>query len=366
MAVYVLVDQDFMELALTLAESAKGQTSPNPMVGAVVVKHGRIIGTGAHLKAGEAHAEVHALNMAGDAARDATIYVTLEPCSHYGRTPPCAERIIASGIKRVVVAVVDSNPEVGGKGVKMLQEAGIEVEVGICEEQAKELNCAFFHYINKRQPYVTLKAASSLDGKTATVAGQSKWITGDAARADGHLLRHVNDAILVGVGTVLADNPSLTTRLPNGAGRHPLRVILDSQLRTPTDAQIVTDQMADTLIFTLKSASVEHENHLKKSGVTIIRLDRIDIKSVLNELGSREIQTLLVEGGAEVHGSFVKEKSVNEVVQYIAPKLIGGRSASPVVGGEGIAQLNEVLQLSIKSVTQLGEDVRIISKVRRD
>ncbi|WP_370873612.1 bifunctional diaminohydroxyphosphoribosylaminopyrimidine deaminase/5-amino-6-(5-phosphoribosylamino)uracil reductase RibD [Alkalicoccobacillus murimartini] len=359
-----MLDQEYMNLALTLAESAKGQTSPNPMVGAVVVKDGRIIGTGAHLKAGEAHAEVHALNMAGDEARGATIYVTLEPCSHYGRTPPCAKRIIDSGIKRVIVAVVDSNPDVGGKGIQMLQEAGIDVEVGLCEKEAIELNHAFFHFIKKRRPYVTLKTASTLDGKTATVAGESKWITGNDARADGHRLRHQHDAILVGVGTVLADNPSLTARLDRGEGRHPLRVILDSNLRTPVDALMVTDQLAETLIFTLKTAPVELEKRLTKAGITIIRLTKMNLDHVLDELGRRQVQTLLVEGGAEVHGSFVKERCVNEVVQYLAPKLLGGRTASPVVGGEGIPRIHDALNFSIHSVTQLGEDLRIISKVR--
>ncbi|WYP28185.1 bifunctional diaminohydroxyphosphoribosylaminopyrimidine deaminase/5-amino-6-(5-phosphoribosylamino)uracil reductase RibD [Alkalihalobacillus sp. FSL W8-0930] len=360
------MDQEFMKLALTLAQSAKGQTSPNPMVGAVVVNDGRIVGTGAHLKAGEAHAEVHALHMAQDQAEGATIYVTLEPCSHYGRTPPCAKRIIESGIKRVVVACVDSNPEVGGKGVKMLEEAGIEVEVGVCEKKALELNRAFFHFIKTHRPYVTLKSASTLDGKTATVSGESKWITGAEARMDGHRLRHDHDAILVGVGTVLADNPSLTTRLEGAVSRHPMRVVLDSKLRTPLNAQIVTDHLIQTVIFTLETASEEREKHLTNQGVQVIRLKTLTIGDVLLELGKREVQTILIEGGAETHGSFIKEGYVNEVVQYLAPKLVGGRLASPVVGGEGINHLNDALQLQIQSVTQLGEDIRILSRVRSD
>ncbi|MFK3937886.1 bifunctional diaminohydroxyphosphoribosylaminopyrimidine deaminase/5-amino-6-(5-phosphoribosylamino)uracil reductase RibD [Alkalihalobacillus sp. NPDC078783] len=360
------MDQEFMKLALTLAESAKGQTSPNPMVGAVVVADGRIVGTGAHLKAGEAHAEVHALNMAQEKAKDATIYVTLEPCSHYGRTPPCAKRIIESGIKRVVVACVDSNPEVGGKGVKMLEDAGIEVEVGVCEEEALDLNRAFFHFIKTHLPYVTLKSASTLDGKTATVSGESKWITGTEARMDGHRLRHENDAILVGVGTVLADNPSLTTRIEETVSRHPVRVVLDSKLRTPADARIVTDQLTETFIFTLNTASEEREKQLSSQDVKVIRLETLTIGEVLLELGKRDIQTILIEGGAEMHGSFIKEGYVNEMVQYFAPKLVGGTHASPVVGGEGIANLNEALQLTIQSVTQLGDDIKISSRVRRD
>ncbi|MGN7311137.1 bifunctional diaminohydroxyphosphoribosylaminopyrimidine deaminase/5-amino-6-(5-phosphoribosylamino)uracil reductase RibD [Alkalicoccobacillus gibsonii] len=360
------MDHEFMKLALTLAQSAKGQTSPNPMVGAVVVKDGRIVGTGAHLKAGEAHAEVHALNMAQEKAKGATIYVTLEPCSHYGRTPPCAKRIIESGIKRVVVACVDSNPEVGGKGVKMLEEAGIEVEVGVCEKEALDLNRAFFHFIETHRPYVTLKSASTLDGKTATVSGESKWITGAEARMDGHRLRHENDAILVGVGTVLADNPSLTTRLEGSASRHPIRVVLDSKLRTPFDAQIVMDQLAQTLIFTLNTASEEKERQLTSQGAQVIRLDSLTIGNVLFELGKRDIQTILVEGGSEVHGSFIKEGFVNEVVQYLAPKLVGGKHASPVVGGEGIKNLKEAVQLQVQSVTHLGEDIKILSRVRRE
>ncbi|WP_260681956.1 bifunctional diaminohydroxyphosphoribosylaminopyrimidine deaminase/5-amino-6-(5-phosphoribosylamino)uracil reductase RibD [Alkalicoccobacillus porphyridii] len=360
------MDQEYMKLALTLAESAKGQTAPNPMVGAVIVKDGRIVGTGAHLKAGQAHAEVHALKMAGDEANGATMYVTLEPCSHFGRTPPCAKQVITSGVKRVVIAVVDQNPKVAGKGVAMLREAGIEVEVGMCEQEAKELNRAFFHFIKSHQPYVTLKAALTLDGKTATVKGESQWITGPEARLDGHIMRHEHDAILVGIGTVLADNPSLTARLQNGEGRHPTRVILDSHLRIPLNATIVNDQKADTIIFTTNTAPEKHELLLAKPRVHIISLEQLTISNVLQELGKLEIVTLLVEGGARVHGSFVKEHAVHELVQYIAPKLIGGTHATPVIGGEGIARLDQALNLSIVSVNKVGEDLRILSKVRSE
>ena len=224
--------QYYMRLALDLARSAQGQTSPNPLVGAICVKDGQIIGTGAHLKAGTPHAEVHALLMAGTESRGADLYVTLEPCAHIGKTPPCTDLIITSGIRRVFVASIDPNPSVNGTGIRLLKAAGIEVVTGILQEEAEQLNRAFFHFINYGKPYVTLKAAATLDGRLSTQTGDSKWITSDAARTDVHHLRHTHDAILVGVQTVLHHNPFLTTRLPHG-GKNPIRIILTPALRTP-------------------------------------------------------------------------------------------------------------------------------------
>ena len=244
--------QYYMRFALNLARSAEGQTSPNPLVGAVCVKDGQIIGTGAHLKAGTPHAEVHALMMAGTESHGADLYVTLEPCAHTGKTPPCTDLIISSGIRRVFVASIDPNPSVNGTGIGLLKAAGIEVITGILQEEAEQLNRAFFHFIKYGKPYVTLKAAATLDGRLSTQTGDSKWITSDAARTDVHHLRHTHDAILVGVQTVLHDNPFLTTRLPHG-GKNPIRIILDRHLRTPTTANIVTDGAVETIIFTLDS-----------------------------------------------------------------------------------------------------------------
>ena len=356
-------DRDFMALAINLASATEGQTSPNPQVGAVLVKDGQIIGMGAHLKAGEHHAEVHAIKMAGENAEGATLYVTLEPCSHFGKTPPCSNLVIESGIKKVFVASVDPNPLVGGAGIKKMRDAGIEVEVGLMEEEAADLNKVFFHYISTGLPYVTLKSATSLDGKIATVTGESKWITGEEARKDVHQFRHTHDAILVGVNTVIKDNPSLTTRLEAG-GKNPIRVILDSSLRTPLESRIVNDEAAETIIVTGAGIDVKKEKQFSERGIEIIKLEtaQIGILEMLKKLGERGITSLFVEGGAEVHGSFLKEKAFQQVITYIAPKLLGGKSAPAAFGGEGIAQLEDTVPLEIIDVKQIGQDIRIIAE----
>nr|WP_304218265.1 bifunctional diaminohydroxyphosphoribosylaminopyrimidine deaminase/5-amino-6-(5-phosphoribosylamino)uracil reductase RibD [Fredinandcohnia onubensis] len=358
-------DQDYMNLAINVAKAGVGQTTPNPVVGAVIVNDGRVVGIGAHLKAGEPHAEVHAIRMAGEKAQNSTAYVTLEPCSHHGKTPPCADLLITSKVKRVVVATTDPNPLVAGKGIAKLKAAGIEVEVGVCKEQADALNAVFFHYLDKKRPYVTLKSATTLDGKIATVTGESKWITGEAARQDVHLYRSIHDAILVGVNTVLMDNPSLTTRLPNGTGKNPIRVILDSKLRTPLDSQIVNDGKAETWIIVSNQVNQEKMNEFsEKKGVRIIQLQEanLSISTMLTRLGEEGISSIFVEGGAEVNGSFLKEKAINQVIVYLAPKLFGGKQAPTAIGGSGIESIDDSLQLTIKSVEQLGEDVKIIAE----
>ncbi|WP_078553173.1 bifunctional diaminohydroxyphosphoribosylaminopyrimidine deaminase/5-amino-6-(5-phosphoribosylamino)uracil reductase RibD [Bacillus alkalicellulosilyticus] len=358
-------DEEYMKLALTIAESAKGQTSPNPLVGCVIVNDGKIVGMGAHLKAGEGHAEVHAVHMAKEKAQGATAYVTLEPCSHHGRTPPCADLLIASNVKRVVIATVDPNPSVAGKGIRKLQDAGIDVEIGVLQDEANELNQVFFHFMKTRKPYVTLKSATSLDGKTATVTGESKWITGAKAREDVHRYRHEHDGILVGIGTVLADNPSLTTRLENG-GKNPIRVIVDSLLRIPIESNVVQDNEAPTWIVTSNRADVTKKEALEKAGVSVFVLptETIEIPSLLTLLGEQQMTSLFVEGGAEINGSFITSKAVNQVITYIAPKLMGGKQAPTAVGGEGFTQMSDVLSLQIQSVEQIGEDIKIISRVK--
>jgi diaminohydroxyphosphoribosylaminopyrimidine deaminase / 5-amino-6-(5-phosphoribosylamino)uracil reductase len=358
-------DQDYMNLAINVAKAGVGQTTPNPVVGAVIVNDGRVVGIGAHLKAGEPHAEVHAIRMAGEKAQNATAYVTLEPCSHHGKTPPCADLLITSKVKKVVVATTDPNPLVAGKGIAKLKAAGIEVEVGVCKEQADALNAVFFHYLDKKRPYVTLKSATTLDGKIATVTGESKWITGEAARQDVHLYRSIHDAILVGVNTVLMDNPSLTTRLPNGTGKNPIRVILDSKLRTPLDSQIVNDGKAETWIIVSNQVNQEKMNEFsEKKGVRIIQLQEanLSISTMLTRLGEEGISSIFVEGGAEVNGSFLKDKAINQVIVYLAPKLFGGKQAPTAIGGPGIESIDDSLQLTIKSVEKLGEDVKIIAE----
>lgn len=358
-----MYETQYMKLALQLASTTKGQTSPNPAVGAVIVKNGEIVGVGTHLKAGDAHAEIHALQMAGAKSEGATLYVTLEPCSHYGKTPPCVEKIIQAKIKRVIVAMQDPNPNVAGKGIQKLKEAGIEVAVGVCEEEAKQINEDFFHYILNKKPFVTLKTAMTIDGKIATSTGESKWITGEEARRDVHRFRHMHDAILVGIGTVLKDNPKLTTRLPEG-GKHPVRIILDSQLRTPVDAFVIQDNSAPTWIVTSKR--VRHEQKLQYQPfehVKVIEMDDVrNLHELMRILGQHEITSLFVEGGAQVNNSFLKAKLINQLIVYFAPTLIGGSDAPTSFQGEGIKRLNDALKLNIESVEKLGKDLKIIAK----
>ena len=260
-------EEDFMREALLLAANARGRTAPNPLVGAVIVREGRIVGAGWHRKAGTPHAEVHALAMAGDLAHGATVYVTLEPCSHHGRTGPCAEALVKAGVKRVVTAMLDPNPLVAGKGKAMLEAAGVEVTVGVLAEEARRLNEAYLKWVTEKLPFVTLKTAMTLDGKIATAAGKSQWITGEAARQRVHEMRDVTDAIVVGIGTVLADDPSLTTRLADGTGRNPVRVIVDSRARTPLAAKVVQDGAAKTLVAVTCAAPEERCAALEATGV---------------------------------------------------------------------------------------------------
>ncbi|MBM7645351.1 diaminohydroxyphosphoribosylaminopyrimidine deaminase/5-amino-6-(5-phosphoribosylamino)uracil reductase [Scopulibacillus daqui] len=362
-----MLDKDYMSLALNLVKMTSGQTSPNPAVGAVVVNQGKIVGIGAHLKAGEEHAEVHALNMAGDRAAGGTIYVTLEPCSHYGKTPPCADMIIERGISRAVIATSDPNPQVAGNGIQKLKNAGIEVVVGVMEKEARKYNQDFFHYMKTNRPFVTLKMAVSLDGKMATASGESQWITGPEARKDGHCLRHQHDAILVGIGTVLADNPSLTARLGRVQGAHPVRVILDSQLRTPLAANIVNDRLAPTWILTLEGQKGNQKAEaLKSRGIDIYYFEDLSISNILTFLGKKAIKSLLVEGGAAVQDAFLQSRLIDQLVAYIAPKVIGGKDALTAFGGKGISKLADALSLTFEETTKIGDDIKIVAHVKGD
>ncbi|SDI45634.1 bifunctional diaminohydroxyphosphoribosylaminopyrimidine deaminase/5-amino-6-(5-phosphoribosylamino)uracil reductase RibD [Natribacillus halophilus] len=332
-------DQWYMQRALDLAATMNGQTTPNPMVGAVIVKDGSIIGTGAHMRAGEDHAEVHALKMAADRAAGATMYVSLEPCHHHGRTGPCTEKIRAAGIARVVVATKDLN----GRGIESLRDANINVDVGVLEDQAVKLNEAFFHYMQTGKPFVTVKTASTLNGEMTTPKQVSKWITGEAARQEVHELRHMHDAILVGVGTVLEDDPALTTRL-EVEGRHPLRLVLDRSLRTPMDAQLITDGEAPTWIFTEVSREDPKATQLEKNGVKIISMPTVTPNAVLKELGHAEIQTVLLEGGKKMIDAFIAEHEVQRYISYIGPKLFSKNGA---------------VDLEVEDVRMVGEDVKV-------
>jgi diaminohydroxyphosphoribosylaminopyrimidine deaminase / 5-amino-6-(5-phosphoribosylamino)uracil reductase len=354
--------EKYMDLALSLARSAQGQTAPNPMVGAVVVKDGEIVGMGAHLKAGSPHAEVHALRMAGEKTLGATIYVTLEPCSHHGRTPPCADALIKAGIAEVVVAALDPNPLVAGRGIEKLKAANINVLTGIREKEARQMNEVFNKFITTGKPFVTIKTAMTLDGKVATFTGSSRWITGDEARGEVHQLRHENEAILVGIGTVLEDNPKLTTRLPEG-GRNPLRIVLDSSLRVPLEAEVVNVQEAKTWIYTTERADMQKIELLQAKGVRVIILTgqpSVNIEEMLAHLGQEGVSSLLVEGGSEVNGSFLQAKAADKMITYIAPKIVGGRNAPSPFGGQGVEQMNEAVPLLYREIKQVGQDFCII------
>lgn len=349
-----------MREALRLAANGRGRTSPNPMVGAVLVRDGRIVGAGWHRKAGTEHAEIHALRMARELARGATLFVTLEPCSHTGRTGPCARAVIEADVKRVVAAMEDPNPVVSGRGFQMLQEAGIEVSCGLLEKEARRLNEAFLIWVTKKRPFVTLKMAMTLDGKTATVGGESQWITGEEARLRGHVLRDENDAILVGIGTVLADRPSLTTRLPDGNGKNPLRIILDSHARTPVDLPMLRDGAAPVLIAATEAAPPENVKRLRETGAEVLVVGTrptVDLPSLMQALGERKICSLLVEGGSTVHFSFLRAGLADKVCAFIAPKLVGGKGATAAVGGEGFARLADAARLTDVKTEMVGKDL---------
>ena len=344
-----------MTRAIELARKADYRTSPNPMVGAVVVdESGRPAGEGFHAAKGSAHAEELALAAAGTLSRGGTIYVNLEPCPHAHRSPPCADAIIAAGIKRVVVAMPDPDERVRGAGIERLRSAGVNVEVGTLADTAARLNEFYVVHRTTGRPFVSLKFAMSLDGKIATRTGESRWITGEKARNHGHRLRHMHDAILVGVNTVIDDDPQLTTRLGVGNGRQPLRVVLDSHLRTPKNARVL-DQ-GSTLIATTSDGSLE--------GADVLRLPpgrdgRVPIDQLLDHLGGRGILSVLVEGGGETHAAFLAGGLAKKVYAYIAPRLIGGRDAPTALGGVGVEQLADSRSLRNVDVASLGDDILI-------
>ena len=358
-------DENFMREALRIARNAEGRTSPNPMVGAVIVKGGKIIAEGWHRQAGTPHAEIHALNMAGELANGAILYVTLEPCSHFGRTPPCVNRIIESGIKKVVAAMKDPNPKVSGRGFEILKNAGVEVEIGLLEAEARRLNEVFLKYITKKLPFVTMKFASTLDGKIATYSGESQWISCEESRKFAHHLRDINDAILVGIGTILADNPSLTTRLIEG--KNPIRVIVDSMARTPLDSKVVVDKSARTIIAVTENAPSEKILALKACGVEILTCgeeNRVDLKILLEKLAEREITSILVEGGGQIHFSMLKAGLVDKIYAFIAPKIVGGKNSLTAVEGIGFEKLSEAIELKNFTSERIGEDFLLSGYVK--
>ena len=362
-------DEQMMARAISLARNGLGRTSPNPLVGAVIVRDGRIVAEGWHRKAGTPHAEIHALNMAGELARGATVYVSLEPCAHYGRTGPCAKALVEAGVSRVVVAMMDPNPKVAGKGIAILQEAGIQVTTGVLEQEARQLNEVFLKWMTTGLPFVALKTAMTLDGKIATAAGQSQWITNEASRYETHRLRDIYDGILVGINTALADNPSLTTRLKEYQGRNPVRIVVDSRARLPLTAKLVTDGAARTIVAVTEQAPAERVEALRSAGVEIIvagSSNHVDMQSLMEQLGAMKISSVLVEGGGSVNFSLLQAGLVDRVYAFIAPKLVGGRDALTPVEGEGFQELDRAVELENIQLRQLGSDVLLTGIVKRN
>lgn len=353
--------EDWMRLAWQLASATTGQTGSNPMVGAVVVNEGRVVGLGAHLQAGTAHAEVHALQMAGEQAVGGTIYVTLEPCNHYGKTPPCTEAILKAGLHRVVVGSLDPDPQVCGQGIAKLRAAGLEVITDVYSTACQQLNEAYFHHRMTSRPFVTLKMAMTLDGKIATQTGDSRWITNKASRQRVHELRHQYEAILVGIGTVLADDPALTARLAPG-GRHPLRLIVDSQLRLPLNAQVAQTDMAPTWVFTTEKANPEKRQQLEKQGVRVIACGpgpHVDLNQLLQIAGDEGLLSILIEGGSAINAAFLHGDHVQKVIAFLAPKLLGGKESLSAITGHSPEKMASARELHSITIDTFGDNICI-------
>ncbi len=356
----------FMELALRLALKARGMTSPNPLVGALVVKGDRIISKGYHEKAGLAHAEIMALDKAAEKAKGAKLYVTLEPCAHFGKTPPCVDRIIKSGVKEVIVGMIDPNPQNRGKGLEMLKGRGIKVRAGFLEEKLRKINEPFIKYITKRLPLVTVKIAQSLDGRIATRRGESKWITSDKSRAFAHKLRRDFDAVMVGVNTVLVDNPRLDTCFSK---KHPAKIIADSRLSTPQNSNIFSGK-AEVIIVTLASrAGQETENRkILQEKARILEVKeksgQINLKDAMKKLAALGITNILVEGGGTLVGSLFDEGLVDKVLFFISPKIIGGKEAISSVMGSGISRIDSAIKIKNIKSRRFAEDFLIEGYVK--
>jgi diaminohydroxyphosphoribosylaminopyrimidine deaminase/5-amino-6-(5-phosphoribosylamino)uracil reductase len=359
-------DISLMRLALALARKGLGRTSPNPAVGAVVAKNGRVLATGWHKRAGLPHAEIEALRNAGKNARGASLYVTLEPCVHWGKTPPCVEEIIEAGIKRVFVGTKDPNPLVKGRGLKKLAAAGVEVSCGILEEDCRRLNEAYNKHITTGVPFVTLKLASTLDGRIATAAGESRWITSLHARTLVHRLRTMVDCVMVGSGTVVKDDPSLTVRHVRGAG--PARAVVDSALKAPPDARIFLSPTGKVFVFTGKKASQKKVSAIEKKGAEVIRVpyneEGLRLKSVLRELGKRGVASVMLEGGARLAASALKEGAADRVIVFVSPKILGS-DAHPAVAELGIRRLRDALKLKEVKIKMLDGEVVVEGYLQR-
>ncbi len=367
-----MTDRDYMNRAIELAKYGIGWTNPNPVVGAVIVKDGRIIGEGYHRRCGEPHAERNAIASLKESAAGASLYVTLEPCCHYGRTPPCTEAILEQGIARVVIGSRDPNPEVAGKGAAILRKAGIRVEEDFMREECDRLNSIFFHYITKKTPYVVMKYAMTADGKIATRTGASKWITGDAARAKVQKLRHRCMGIMAGIGTVLADDPMLNVRIEGG--KSPIRIICDSDLRIPSDSQICrTVKEFPTIVACAAARLKDREEEilrLERLGIQVVQTfggeSAVDLKELMGILGNQGIDSILLEGGGTLNDSALQAGIVSEIQAFVAPKLFGGNEAKTPVAGRGVNFPDEAVPLTLEKISQVGEDLLLEYKVCQD
>lgn len=360
-----MTDEQYIEKALKLAKKGKGYVSPNPLVGAVLVKNGRVIGEGYHKRFGGLHAEVEALKSATEEVKGATLYVTLEPCAHFGKQPPCVHSILEAGVQRVVIGTKDPNPLVNGKGIRFLKDHGINVTVGVKQKACQKLNEAYFKFITTRLPFTTVKIAQTLDAKIATLTGQSRWITSEAARKQVHILRHEHDAILVGIETVLKDNPALTVRLLEGV--NPKRFVLDSYLRIPLDCQLLSDsEVRKTIVVTLREASKEKIEQIQSRGAEVWQLPagedgKIALPELWKKMGEGEIASLLIEGGSQVFTSVIKEKLVDRVIIFVAPKLLG--AGIDCLQDLGIRDLKQAVVLKDLECEKLGPDLMITGKI---
>jgi riboflavin biosynthesis protein RibD len=359
----------YMQRALELAAKGIGYTNPNPLVGAVIVKNGKIIGEGYHEVCGSNHAEVNAFKNATEDVRGATMYVTLEPCSHYGKTPPCANAIVQKGIKKVVIGLKDPNPLVAGRGIQILRDNNIEVITGVMEEEGRELNEIFLKYITTKVPFCILKTAMTLDGKIAAYTGDSKWITNEFSRKYVHALRHRVSGIMVGIGTILADDPFLNTRLDSGNGSDPTRIIVDSSTRIPLEAKVLhIESKAKTIIVATELADKNKIKALEDIGAEIIitplKNNRVDLTYLMKALGERGIDSVLLEGGSELNYSAIEEGIVDKVNAFIAPKIIGGRGAKTPIGGVGKAVMSEAISIENIQIHSFGDDVMLEGYVK--
>ena len=356
-------DITYMKRALTLARKGIGRTAPNPVVGCVIVKDGRIVGEGWHKKAGGRHAEIYALEMADDAARDADVYVTLEPCCHTGKTPPCSDALIKAGVRRVVAAMGDPNPQVNGGGLRALEQAGVKILCGVMETEARAINRAFIKQVTTGQPFVIYKCAMTLDGKIATVTGESRWISCEDSRKYVHLMRARCDAVMVGIDTLITDNPQLTVR--HVRGRNPLRIIVDTRLRTPLSIGVLSGRMAKkTIIATTEANPGIHRRYLQSGARVLVcrqTNDKVDLHDMLGQLGALGIQSILLEGGSRLAGEALKHGLIDECVFFYAPKIIGSDGFSPVAI-TGLTSMDQALSFTVLDVRRTGADIVITAR----